>query len=175
MVPLLILLTMMVMEGGLLFWNISYAQTAAAAGARTGVTQARENGYEITVAAAVAASIRNVTATPVSLTIFKADPTTGRPTGLTGTSNNFSLCTADCYVFSWSAATKAWVKNTGVSWPPSAQSACGPLDSTDYLGVQVRMLYVGPSKMVLQHKPIAADTMMRLEPVPVTAGQDCKP
>ena len=174
-IPVLVMLTMMVIEGGLLFWNISYAQTSSASGARTGVTQAREINYQLTIRDAVTASLRNVTATPLTLIVYKADPATGRPTGMSPAGNDFSLCATDCYVFDWNPGTRTFVQQSGRAWLPTDQEACGPLTSTDYLGVQVRLLYDGPTKMIMKARPISADTMMRLEPVPVTAGQDCKP
>ena len=172
--PLLVLITLGVFEFGLFFWNTTYAQAASSSAARTGVTQSRADDYELAVRDAATAAMSNVRATPLTMTIFKADPSTGRPTsGVVG--NDYSVCTADCYRFTWSTVSRTWSPVTGTAWLPADQSACGPVGSTDFLGVQIRFRHNSVTGALLRNKVITVDSVMRLEPVSTAGGQDCKP
>jgi Flp pilus assembly protein TadG len=172
--PLLLLMVIGIVEFGLYFWNTTYAQTAVSAGARTGVTQARVDDYQLAVKASVKAAMSNISARPISLTVYKADPTTGLPAGGTSTSD-ISTCLAECYRFSWNASTKDWVQAPSIAWPGSDQAACGPLGHNDYLGVAVKFQYQSLTGILLKNQIIFSSTMMRLEPVSAAGGQSCEP
>lgn len=172
--PLLVLITLGVFEFGIFFWNTTYAQSASSSAARTGVTQSRATDYQLAVRDAATAAMSNVRATPLTLTVFKADPSTGRPTsGVVG--KDYSICTVDCYSFNWNISTRTWVPVTGVNWLPGDQAACGPVASTDFLGVQIRFRHNSVTGALLRNKVITVDSVMRLEPVSTAGGQDCKP
>ena len=173
--PLLLLMVIGIVEFGLYFWNTTYAQTAVSAGARTGVTQARVDDYQLAVKDSVKAAMSNISAEPVSLTIYKADPSTGLPEGGTSTPGDVNTCLAECYRFSWNAGTKDWVQAPSYSWPAADQSACGPLGHNDYLGVAVKFRYQSVTGLLLQNQVIFTSTMMRLEPVSAAGGQSCEP
>ncbi len=165
-----------IIEFGMYFLNSTSASTAVAAGARTAVTQARVDGYQTTVADAVKAAMKDVSATPELLTIYKADSDTGEPTGgiIAG---NFNSCLAECYKFVWNASSKSWTQLVGPGqpeWPASAQAACGPAGHNDYLGVQLSLRYRSATGFVLDNKQVTATSMMRLEPVSAAAGQECE-
>jgi TadE-like protein len=162
-----------IVEFGMYFHNSTTASTAVSAGARTAVTQARVDGYQLTVSDSVKAAMRNSSSKPESLTIFKADPDTGEPAGgMVG--HDFSSCLADCYRFTWNTTTKAWDAVPGYEWPGLAQAACGPLGHNDYLGVQLTLRYKSATGLLLENKEITATSMMRLEPVSAAAGQECE-
>ncbi len=171
--PLLILMVIGIVEFGLYFWNTTYAQTSVAAGARTGVTQARVDDYQLAVKASVKAAMSNISARPESLTIYKADPNTGLPAGGTSTSD-INTCLADCYRFSWNPSTRDWVQAPSFAWPASDQAACGPLGHNDYLGVSVKFRYQSVTGLLLQNQVIYVSTMMRLEPISAAGGQSCE-
>jgi Flp pilus assembly pilin Flp len=171
--PFLLMMVIGIVEFGLYFHNSATASTAVAAGARTAVTQARVDGYQTTVSDSVKAAMRNVSAEPQTLTIFKADPNSGEPTGGT-VGKNFNACLADCYRFTWNEATKSWVEDSTVAWLASDQAACGPLGRNDYLGVQLTLKYQSATGLLLENQKIVANSLMRLEPVSSAAGQECE-
>lgn len=173
LLPIFVLLTLMTMEGGIFFWNATHSQNAVAAGARTGVSQSRTPSYEVGVLESVAASLRMIQAEPLSMTIFKADRLTGRPAG-GATGNDFSTCAADCFQYRWDAAT-GWEPVGSSTWPAAEQAACGPLGSTDFLGVQVRLVNRSVTGFVLRDKVITSSSVMRLEPVSTSGGNACAP
>lgn len=173
--PLLILLTFGVMEFGMFLWNLSQTQTSVAAATRTAGAQSRVDGYEDQVADTLRVTARSSTSTPLKLVVFKANPLTGRPTGLTTNTNDYSNCTADCYVFTWSTVTKTWTKLGSPTWPGNQQKACGPTSDTDFVGVWLNSRYGGITGVGLAKRNFATTGVARLEPVPLSTGQLCKP
>jgi hypothetical protein len=171
--PFLLMMVIGIVEFGLYFHNSATASTAVAAGARTAVTQARIDGYQDTVSDSVKAAMRNVSAEPQTLTIYKADPDSGEPAGgIVGT--NYHTCLTDCYRFNWNETTKDWDQDSSVAWLASDQAACGPLGHNDYLGVQLTLKYQSATGLLLENQKIVATSMMRLEPVSSAAGQECE-
>ncbi len=156
-------------------WNLSQAQTNVAAAVRTAGTQSRVAGYEDQVADSLRASLSGTTAAPLTLVVYKADPSTGRPAGLTGLGANFAACTADCYIFTWNASTRSWSKAGSPTWPASAQKACGPTAETDFVGVWLNTRNNGITGIGLARRTYATRGVARLEPVPLSTGQLCKP
>ena len=151
-------------------------QIAISAAVRTGTTQSRVDGYEDQIADNLRASFSNRPDGANKLVVFKADPGTGRPTGLAGTTTDFSLCTADCWVFQWNSANRSWTKGASPTWPAANQKACGPVSDTDFLGVWVEAKYGGLTGLsIMAVKNIATRGVGRLEPVPLSTGQLCKP
>ena len=174
--PLLVVLTLGLIEMGNYFRNLSQMQLAVSASVRTGTTQSRVDGYEDQIADTLRASFSGRATTANKLVVFKANPLTGRPTGLAANSKDFSLCTADCWIFVWNNASNTWTKALTPTWPAATQKACGPVGDTDFLGVWVEAKYGGLTGLsTIAVKNIATRGIGRLEPVPLSTGQLCKP
>ena len=174
--PLLVVLTLGLIEMGNYFRNLSQMQLAVSASVRTGTTQSRVDGYEDQIADTLRASFSGRATTANKLVVFKANPLTGRPTGLAANRKDFSLCTADCWIFVWNSARNTWTKALAPTWPAAAQKACGPVGDTDFLGVWVEAKYGGLTGLsTIAVKNIATRGIGRLEPVPLSTGQLCKP
>ena len=168
--PVLIALTLGIIEVGLLLFGASSAQSSVSSAARLGASQARVDGYQVQIADSLGASLRKVTAQPLQLSIFKADPTTGQPAS--GTTP--AACTTDCYRFTWDTTTKAFVVTSGPTWPGASQRACGPADSTDFLGVWIQFRQESISG-ALPSRTYTASAVARLEPISTTTGSACTP
>jgi Flp pilus assembly protein TadG len=174
--PLLVMLVLGLIEFGNYFRSLSQMQLAVSASVRTGTTQSRIDGYEDQIAQSLQASFSSKGSGATKIVVYKANPATGRPTGLADTASDFSLCTADCWIFTWSDATKSWTKAASPTWPAANQKACGPVADTDFLGVWVDAKYGGLTGLsAMAVKNIATRGVGRLEPVPLSTGQVCKP
>jgi Flp pilus assembly protein TadG len=172
--PILILLTVGIIELGLLMWNLSRTQSSVAAAVRTAGTQSRIDGYEDEVSSLIQAALQSGSAVPVSLVVFRADPTTGRPATLAVGQANYAACTADCFVYTWVAATKSWTKAASPTWNADQQRACGPTSETDFIGVWLKSKYLPITGAGI--RPVFVTRgIARLEPVPLSTGQACKP
>lgn len=75
--------------------------------------------------------------------------------------------------FTWNTATKTWGLVTGVDWLATNQAACGPVGSTDFLGVQIRFRHNSVTGALLRNKVITVDSVMRLEPVSISTAPLC--
>jgi Flp pilus assembly protein TadG len=170
--PFLIALLLGIMEFGLIFWNLSSLQTTVSAATRTAGTQARIANYQVQVKDIVEAGLRQRTTKPIALVIFRADPITGRPTNIAANTNNYTQCTANCWRYQWNATTNKFVVSAGTSWDALTQKACGPSSSTDFVGVWIEVFNKG---MVNNSMKLHAVGISRLEPVPLSNGQDCQP
>lgn len=174
--PLLVFLTLGLLEFGNYFRSLSQMQIAVSAAVRTGSTQSRVDGYEDQIADNLRASFSSRATGASKMVVYKADPATGKPMGLAPSAADFSRCTVDCWVFQWNPATSSWTKAASPTWPASRQKACGPVAETDYLGVWVEAKYGGLTGLsVMAVKNIATRGVGRLEPVPLSTGQLCKP
>ena len=172
--PLLIFLTVGLIEMGIFMWNLSRTQSSVAGAIRTAGTQSRVDGYEDQVSDILKAALVTGSARPISLVVFKADPATGRPTSLTAGTTDYTACSADCYVYTWSEITKAWSKASSPAWPAVQQRACGPASETDFIGVWLKSRYK-PITGYGMATTFVARGVARLEPVPLSTGQSCKP
>jgi len=190
--PLLLLFVMGIIEYGLFFKNVSSASAAAAAGARTAVTQARNAGtgptfsdsyYNQAFSSTQAAISAISNATPFEVIVYRADPATGRPCNTAYTSacggsiaagSAFDTCT-ECYIWDYSGG--AWsLRGSGTpSWPANQQNACGTTAQTDYLGVYVYLRHNMVTGMFGTSQNIREKTVMRLEPVAISGGTACHP
>ena len=172
--PLLIFLTVGLIELGIFMWNLSRTQSAIAGAVRTAGTESRVLGYEDEVSDSLQGALATGTARPVTLVVYRADPATGRPVNLTAGTTDYTACTADCWIFTWSELTKSWTKAATPTWPADQQRACGPSSDTDFVGVWLRSGYKPITgygiKTVFVTRGVA-----RLEPVPLSTGQACKP
>ncbi len=174
--PLLVVLTLGLIELGNYFRNLSQMQLSVSASVRTGTTQSRVDGYEDQIADTLRASFSGRATTANKLVVYKANPATGRPTGLAANGTNFSLCTSDCWIFTWNKVSGTWTKAATPTWPAANQKACGPVGDTDFLGVWVEARYGGLTGLsTMAVKNIATRGIGRLEPVPLSTGQLCKP
>ncbi len=174
--PLLVFLTLGLLEFGNYFRNLSQMQLAVSASVRTGTTQSRVVGYEDQIADTLRASFASRATDANKLVVFRANPATGRPVGLAPNATNFAQCQADCWIFTWNKTSRVWSKALTPSWPAANQRACGPVADTDFLGVWVEAKYgglTGLSALAVQN--IATRGIGRLEPVPLSTGQLCKP
>lgn len=179
--PLLFSLVLGIIEVGLLLKNQNTVVTATAAGARTAVAQARQNGYEVNAQAAAQAVLRAATGTPQRLIVYRANGATGRPCGSSSfgvacsseipAGASFETCT-QCWIFDWNGTT--WVKRSSPQWLPTQQAACGSVAWTDYLGVYVQFRHDDLTGFFGRSRTIREWTMMRLEPVPISPTSPCR-
>lgn len=160
--PLLVLLVFGIIEFGLLFKDTSSVAAAAASGARTAATQARTNGYQDNVAAAVTGALSSVGATPQELVVYRVEKN-GLNQPVNWSSAQITGCST-CYKFTWSGGQ--WVPSGGSGWAAAAQQACGPVATTDYVGVWIKARHDMLTGMFGSARTITEKTVMRLEPVP---------
>lgn len=161
-----------IIEFGQIFRKSLTMSEATRSGARLGVAQPRQNGYQDDVSIAVRETLRKSAGkgTVEFLSIYKADPVTGDPVdGTDGTPEN---CVT-CYRYTWDDANETWVPVSGSSWPAVDQFACGDVDDTDYLGVYVRGRHDMSTSFLPGTITIDEQTVMRLEPLPL--ADECKP
>ncbi len=172
--PLLVMLTIGLIELGIFMWNLSRTQSSVAAAIRTAGTQSRVDGYEDQVADSLKATAVSSNAQPVSLVVYRADPATGRPATLSAGVTDYSNCTSDCFIFTWNATTKTWSKAGSPTWEAAAQRACGPSAETDFVGVWLKSNYKPITGYGIKSSFVTRG-IARLEPVPLSTGQQCKP
>ena len=172
--PLLVFLTIGLIELGIFMWNLSRTQSSVAASIRTAGTLSRVDGYEDQVADALKATAVSSNAQPVSLVVYRADPATGRPATLSAGITDYSNCTSDCFIFYWNSTTKNWTKSTSPTWDASQQKACGPSAETDFVGVWMKSNYKPITGYGIKSSFVTRG-IARLEPVPLSTGQQCKP
>lgn len=164
--PVLLMLVFGIIEFGMLFRSELSVSQSARAGARTAAALPRTAGYQTSAANAVAAQLRNTLSTDeiTYLSVYKADKATGLPAD----GGTYKTCTS-CYRFTWNAATKSWVAESGASWPATSQKACGAEATTDYLGVYVEARYNWVTAifkpMFGNSMTVSERTIMRLEPI----------
>ncbi|MDY7101327.1 MAG: TadE/TadG family type IV pilus assembly protein [Actinomycetota bacterium] len=164
--PILLILCFGIIEGGLLFRNAHTITASVRSGARTAVALPRHDGYQEAAANAAAAALGSIPADAVdTLTIYRADPGTGRPV-----SGGFETCTTSCWRFTWDEGSRSFVPVLGTAWPAADQSACGDEAHTDYLGVYVRGHYDWVTGFFGDARDITANTVMRLEPLPLSVA-----
>lgn len=173
--PLLVALTFGLIEAGFFFWNLSRSQTAVSAAVRTAGTLSRVDDFDQQVAGSLQANMRSATVTPLTLVIYRADPTSGRPMGLAANATDFALCTSQCNVFTFDPTSRAWKKNGSPTWPASEQHACGTVAGTDYVGVWVKHKYNGVFGLSFAKRDYTTRGVARLEPVPSGSGAACEP
>jgi hypothetical protein len=160
--PVVVLICFGIIDFGFAFRDTQTVTAATRSGARIGATLGRQV-YLPDVQNAVLGSLdNNVSDTAIKyLTVYKADPSTGLPTG-----GGLEDCSSECARYTFDGT--AWVFDGGAPWEYDAQAACGTAGHTDYLGVYLRVQHdmltglVGPASLDLKDS-----TVMRLEPVVV--------
>ncbi len=164
-ISLIVVLFFGILEFGMLLRSSQALTEASRTGARAAASLPREVGYQDVVAEAVAASLRgSIPAGAVlDLVVYKADPITGQP--VVGT---LPAC-GTCYRFTWDPVDEEFDTSAGSSWPASSQSACGPVDMTDYVGVWVSGEYDFVTTFWSDRVDLSNYTVMRLEPITGTA------
>jgi Flp pilus assembly protein TadG len=165
--PVVIFITMAILEYGMLFAAQSTTQSSTRDGARyasanfatAGSNQAAADLVRDAVAKDLSA--RTGYDTPVQMLVYKADAN-GNPSG------TFSACTANCYHYTWNAGTQTFVFDSPLTqWTnPSACITGGVSGGLDSVGVYVELRHnyittaFGTSANVKEH------TVTRLEPLP---------
>ncbi len=166
--PILVALTMGIIEVGLLVFGASSVQAGVSSAARLGASQSRVNGYQTQVADALSATLNKGASEPIQLTIFSADPATGLPVS----GEAIPSCNTKCYRFTWNATTKKFDPVAGPSWAASAQRACGPASSTDFMGVWVKVRHSSLTGAIPAQQ-FTGSAIARLEPISMGTGATC--
>jgi hypothetical protein len=163
--PICVFIMFGIIEYGMMFKDSLTATAAVRDGTRIGVTQARNPSYVTNVQAKVKETLlRALPGTQIQyLTIFKADPITGAPTG-----GGYESCSTDCSRFTFSAGN--WVSAGGSGWAASSQKACGGPTTTDYLGVYVRIQHAYFTGLFGSARSLRSTSVLRLEPLPSAQG-----
>jgi hypothetical protein len=169
--PVLIVLTMGILEFGLAFGSSatttastrSGARLAAASYAPAATTLAGKQAVGDQVAAAVTADLKALSnATPVGMVLYKVDSTQtdGEPIG-GFPSDTMSGCSTECLKYTWSSSTKQMVYSSGSWLDPDA---CGT--TVDSVGVYVITNHHFVTGLFGSGKFLHGKTVMRLEPLP---------
>ena len=168
--PVLVTLVFGMLEFGLVFKNASTIAGATRSGVRTGSAAPRVPGYQSAIQTAVNTALTASSATPVELWIYKADSTTGLPAG--GDFSSPAGCPAStCGRWTWTNGV--WTLASSTMWQPTAQNAClAPASGTypDSLGVYLKVQHNYATKLFGSTKTITDHAVMRLEPIPASAG-----
>jgi hypothetical protein len=167
--PLLVTILFGIIEVGLLMRDDLSFNQAARAGARAASAMPRNDDYQSVAANAVAGALRGISPSAVqSLTIFRADPATGKP--LDGADP--ATCTKDCVRFTWNHDAQRFDVVNGTSWPAADQRACGDEADTDYLGVQLQGFHPWLTRLFGNGVTVQEKAIMRLEPI--LASGECQ-
>jgi hypothetical protein len=102
------------------------------------------------------------------LIIYKASPTTGQTFDGVEPQN----CTTACVRYGWDESQDKFVQ-TGGTWDPQSQSACGKESNTDFYGVYVRARYDFITGFFGESITLTEHSIMRLEPLPL--AETCEP
>jgi Flp pilus assembly protein TadG len=166
-IPILMMITLGIIEYGSAYQQDAAVAAASRAGARVasayskhdfGVSTAAADGGILT-ASAVAAALQSVgSATPQKVWIYKVGAAGSGPPNFTG-------CTY-CVGYAWNTTTKAF--NTtelpgSQSWPLTKQYTCVS-PAPDQIAVWVQMTHTAVTHMFGGAKSLTGQTTMRLEP-----------
>lgn len=167
--PLIVFVTLGIIEFGS-FWQRTHSiNEAARAGARLAATMARELDYEDHVEDEVTEALATLPTDSIkALTIYKADPDTGQP--FVGT---VSDCTQDCFRYTWDEGSRTFTQLGGQQWNALDQAACGEEGHHDYIGIYVEGEYESLFGLFPTARTVSESTVLRLEPVPLSAT--CEP
>jgi Flp pilus assembly protein TadG len=168
-IPLLMMITLGVIEYGGAYREDSTVAAASRAGARVasalsktdfGVTNAQTDSGVVT-AQAVASVLQSLGSTaPQQMWIYRVEPSNtscGPPT--------FSSCTYKIG-YQWNPATKSFGTSTisgSTAWPLTAQSACAG-GTIDQIGVWITINHTAVTHMFGTGRALTGQTIMRLEP-----------
>jgi Flp pilus assembly protein TadG len=174
--PVLIMLTMGILEFGMAFASVATTTASSRSGARLAAAQyppAADDTARLAVAnqaaAAVTADLKSLTsATPVGMVLYQVDQSsnTGAPYG-GFPSDTMVGCATNCFKFNWDNSQKKMVYSSG-SW--SNPQACVKSGVTiDMVGVYVITNHQFVTKLFGSSKMVHGKTIMRLEPLPTDA------
>ncbi len=186
MLPLLTLLVMGIVEFGLLMRDAITTNSASRVAARTASAYSRDSNYIDRTLDRVAESTVMLGNTRVEVAIFKADPASGLPIGITS-ENDIWSCTNLCSRWQLVGSTRTslggnpWPANDtgpGATNSPDQQDACFIAGGVtpqypDYVGVAIRTRHTiigGPMFAFLDndggsgHRFLTTKTVFRLEP-----------
>jgi len=154
--PVLMFVTLGIVEFGMAYGNAATVRSASRAGARLGATGYSPAADKTVFAGTISDEVRgDLTAlsrgAPISMWVYKA--TVGEP----------ATCTAatSCWAFTWNTTTKDWNTPTG-GW--SDPDSCGA--TLDSIGVKVTARHDFASGYFGASKTITYRTRVRLEPLP---------
>jgi Flp pilus assembly protein TadG len=180
-IPLLMLITLGIIEYGSAYQQDAAVAAASRSGARvasalpktdfgcTPVTSCSGGGTDsaVTVANAVSTALQSVgSAAPQKLVIYDADPDAdgnGAP--------NFTGCT-HCMTYTWNTSTKQFntTKSSGTGWLSTGQYACAANTNPhgdvgpEAIGVYVQMTHTAVTHLFGGNKTLSGTTVMRFEP-----------
>jgi hypothetical protein len=173
-IPLLMMITLGIIEYGSAYQQDAAVAAASRAGARVASSLSKTDfGVSTTdsgvaTAQAVASALQSVgSSTPQKLWIYKVGAAGSGPPNFTG-------CTY-CVGYGWNPATKAF--NTtelagSQPWPATKQNACplAPAGPPDQIAIWVQMTHNAVTHMFGGSKTLTGQTIMRLEP---SASSSC--
>ena len=160
--PLLLLLLFGILEVALLVNDNLLISQAARSAARTAVAMPRTVGYDEQAATSAAGVLGADTSGDIEqLTIYRADPATGRLVG----GGDLAGCFTNCVRFTWDDASGSFRKVPGTAWPSDSQLACGGRDATDFVGVEIRGRHEWATGLFGDGVQLVERAVMRLEPV----------
>jgi Flp pilus assembly protein TadG len=163
-IPILMMITLGIIEYGGAYRENSAVAAAARSGARVASSLPKTDfgctapcsDSALTVAAAVSSALQSFGANaPQQMWIYKV--------GVAGNTPPFTSCSS-CVGYNWNSATKAFGgSKLGTGWLAAKQGACasGP---PDQIGVYVKVNHKAITKMFGGDRTLTGTTIMRLEP-----------
>lgn len=144
-----------IIEFGMLWRNMHVIDRTAREAARVGATLTQEPTFATDVADIVVDGTRALPRGSVDvLTIFKADPLTGKHY----LGEDLETCVTRCARFTFDPNTGVAIPVTGPTWDPATQRTC------DYFGVYLRGRYDWITGFFGADRPIREIAVRRLEP-----------
>jgi Flp pilus assembly protein TadG len=171
--PVMIMLTMGILEFGMAFASVATTTASSRSGARLAAAlyppaadDTARLGVANQVADAVTADLKSLSsATPVGMVMYRVDQSsnTGAPYG-GFPSDTMAGCSTNCFKFNWDSSQKKMVYSSG-SW--SSPQACVKAGVTmDMVGVYVITSHHFVTQLFGSNKVVHGKTIMRLEPLP---------
>jgi Flp pilus assembly protein TadG len=167
-IPILMMITLGIIEYGGAYREDSAVAAAARSGARVasslpktdfGICSSSCTDSGATVAGAVSAALQSFGANaPQVMYIYKV--------GASGNTPPFTSCTY-CVGYNWNSATKQFTTSTklGPGWAGTKQNACATSPpGPDQIGIWVKVNHQSVTKMFGGNRSLTATTIMRLEP-----------
>jgi Flp pilus assembly protein TadG len=168
-IPILMMITLGIIEYGGAYREDATVATATRSGARVASSLPKTDfgcvagpscsDSALTVSAAVASALQSLGANaPQQVWIYDvATDGSGPP--------NFTGCT-NCVGYNWVSGTKSFsTTKLGTGWLSSAQNACaGSAGPPDQIGVYVRATHTAVTRMFGGNRSLSGNTIMRFEP-----------
>jgi hypothetical protein len=166
-IPILMMITLGIIEYGGAYRENSAVAGASRAGARVasslpktefGCTSACAQDSGLTVAASVSSALQSLGSTaPQQMWIYKV--------GLAGNTPPFTSCSM-CVGYNWNSSTKAFGgAMLGTGWPAAKQNACATFPpGPDQIGIYIKVKHTAVTRMFGGDRFLTGTTIMRLEP-----------